>query len=198
MSWISNSIDYMNTHQNGSRNWGNHGVYIDHNKVYFSYFNTDIVIADNDAKTLTVNDAGYSNGSTPRAIHQILREFERKDYDVINNCESHYDMWYNTKKYMITIFNYDVLNDSYEPEIKYPIYRTLETIPDDVTPREFRDSYFKRYGYSLIYKQPKHIWLKDTFFSGICYKYTDKHHIGTLMFEPVYLRLIRRTYLKRV
>jgi hypothetical protein len=208
-SWINNTIEYIKNKKSGSKHWGNHGVHIIDNIVYFSYFDTDVVVADNENRTLTIDDAGYSSGTTPGTIRTIMDIYEQQDYDVISVCDTKYDMWYNAHKYRITIFDYDVIEQYLKTNYglnfnEDPVYQTIETIPPGLTPRQFRDRYFEQKSCGiLLEKKPAHIWCNSNTwngFCGMCYKFCNRkyNYVGTMMFQPEQRRLIKRTYLRRV
>lgn len=64
---------------------GNHKVALKNNKRYFSYFATDICVADDNKRIAVIDNGGYYTSSTTRAINDYIRYFEGANYTIVDN-----------------------------------------------------------------------------------------------------------------
>lgn len=202
--WLDKSIEYINNRESGSRNFGNHGVIIKRNcdgekEYHFTYFGSSVVILNKDKATITVNNFGYSSGTTPRVISSILNQYSYEDYDVIQigNTQSNYYYNYCTK-YFIGVYDGDVKDNNWTGKKRNSVISTVVTIPKGVSHKQFRDQYFQKIvedaDIKFLGKCPG--GMGDHY--GICYRFSGKHfwNTGTLIFSPVSNKLSKRVYLK--
>ena len=204
-AWLERSVQYADCHKNGHKQFGNHGICVDNGKYYFSYFGSDVVIVDPDKKCIEINDYGYITGTTPQTISGILYAFANEDYDIINNGCREYNNWYNEQRYKVFVFDSDIRRYSgkYDIEVS-PICDTIEIVPKDETPKEFREKYMNKFRSSdnirVSTKLPVSIRTKQKYYSGMCYIIHDNkfNHTGSILFSPITRRLRRRKFIKHI
>ena len=214
-TWLKKTLDYIDNHEYGGHMlFGNHGISIDetsnNEKLYrFSYFGSDIVIINLKKRTITVDNFGYTKGSTPCAISEILNHYDNEDYEVIKIGDTESDYWYNrNRKYFIGLYDIDIKEyhrqaalrgtGYYLTESPNPIVSTVVTVPDDMSNKQFRDMYFQN-----IVDKTKNVVFLNKYAGGmghhygIAYRFSDSHfgNIRTLIFAPAKNQLTRRTYI---
>ena len=154
------------------------------------------------------DDGGYNLSSrTTGSITRILNKYCNQDYEVIDKSNRNFDMWYNTRKYRITLYDYDITTKTSDSNKLF--YSRIESVPDNLTSKQFRENYFDNFiqlhHYKRMTKQcfyPPYTWINSKYHceGGMAYRYCDQHynHIGVILFEPIRTKLTKRTYLTRI
>ena len=207
-NWVERSYEFVCTHANGSDMYGTHGIRVEDGKHIYSYYYTNIVVVDTNNCTITIDDGGYNEYSrTTGSITRILNKYCNQDYEVIDKSNRNFDMWYNTRKYKITLYDYDITTKTTDSNKLF--YSRIESVPDNLTSKQFRENYFDNfiqlYNYIRMTKRcfyPPYTWINSKYHceGGMAYRYCDQHynHIGVILFEPIRTKLTKRTYLIRI
>ena len=204
-AWLEKSVEYAKCHKKGHKQFGNHGICVDNGKYYFSYFGSNVAIVDPDKKCIEVNDHGYITGTTPQTIHGILSSYVNEDYDIINKGCRTYDNWYNECRYKVVVFDFDIRSymGQYDIEVT-PICDTVEIVPKDETPKEFRERYMDRFrandNIRVSTKITASLRSNKKYYGGMCYIIHDNkyNNTGSILFHPITQRLRRRKFIKQI
>lgn len=64
---------------------GHHSVEFKDGKRCFRYYHTDICIADDNKRLVTIDNGNYYTSSTTRAINDYIKYFEDANYIIVDN-----------------------------------------------------------------------------------------------------------------
>jgi hypothetical protein len=181
------------------------GVYVNDDgdiEHHYMYHGSSIVKFNVEKKTLYVNHFGYTRGSTPQAIYEVLNMYSDRDCDVVNEDDGHNDLWFNLcDRYNIGVYGEDISSSDYWYDKHIgPMSSMVEKIPTDMKHRDFREKWFKEFAEKAeLYFLGKAIGGFGWHY-GIGYRFTTKHYKsrGTVIFAPCRTKLSRRVYLKQI